>query len=84
MPILETQEYEQFSYDEQPLTLDEAIKKARDLRRTDPANFYRVKHGNEGRTMFTVKKIPASSVYADFVAKMAKLTGRFSIRTARR
>lgn len=84
MPVLEAQEYEHFSYDEQPLTLDEAIKKARDLRRDDSRNFYRIRHANEGGTTFTIKKVPVSSVYAEFVGKMVKLAGRLSVRSARR
>lgn len=82
MPMLEVQDYENFSYDEQSLTLDEAIKKARDLRRNDSHNFYRVKQANENG--FTVKKVSMSSVYADFIAKMARLASRFSVLSTRR
>ncbi len=83
MPALET-EYERFSYDEAtepPLTLDEAIKKARECGRKDGSNFYRVQHMDEARTTFTVAKVPVSSVYADFVARVAKLMGRYVLRT---
>jgi hypothetical protein len=81
MPALEAQDYERFSYDEAPLTLDEAVKKANDLRRKDSANFYRVEHTDDARTTFTVTKIPVSSVYADFIARVAKVMGRYVLRS---
>lgn len=76
MPTLEAQDYERFSYDEAPLTLDEAVKKARDLRQGDSSNFYRVELASESGTDFTVKKVSKASVYADFIARVAKLMGR--------
>jgi hypothetical protein len=72
MPTIEAREYERFSYDD-PLTLDEAVKKASELRRRDSANFYRVENVDEGRNAFTVKKVPVASVYADFIASVFKL-----------
>ena len=67
MPTLEAQEYERFSYDEanqHSLTLDEAVRKARGLRRNDSSNFYRIEHADESGTIFTVTKVPVASVYA--------------------
>jgi hypothetical protein len=80
MPTLEAQDYERFSFDEHPLTLDEAIKKANELRRKDSANFYRIEHTNEDRTAFAVTKVPVASVYADFIAKALKMMRRRTIR----
>lgn len=84
MPMLEAQEYERFSYDEPSLTLDEAVRKARELRRKDSANFYRIEHTNEGRTAFRVKRVPAASVYADFKARVMKMMGRHTVRFGQR
>lgn len=75
MPTLESLEYERFSYDESALTLDEAVKKASDLRKKDSESFYRVEPAGDG---FTVKKVSMSSVYAEFLARAVKLTRRFS------
>lgn len=85
MPTLEVQDYEHFSYDDAPLSLDEAVKKASDLRRRDSENFYRITPLNESNTSFAVKKVSIASVYAEFVARVSKLTGRrFSLRTTRK
>jgi hypothetical protein len=82
MPTLESLDYERFSFDD-PLTLDEAVKKAEALRRKDASSFYRVEHTNESRTTFTVKKVPKASVYADFVARALKLLGATRLRVPR-
>lgn len=79
MPTMEVQDFEHFNYDEQPLTLDEAIKKASKLRQADSNSFYRVRQVSDSRGTFVVKKVTKSSVYADFVARLFKLT-----RSARR
>jgi hypothetical protein len=81
MPTLEAQEYERFRYDEPALTLEEAVKKASDLRRKDSANFYRVENTDESRTAFVVTKVPVSSVYAEFLARVAKIVGRSKRRS---
>ena len=83
MPALEATEYERFSFDEpgqHALTLEEAVKKAKDLRKKDAANFYRIEVADENHMTFTVTKVPVASVYADFIAKMAKLMGRYVVR----
>ena len=83
MPTLEATEYERFSFDEagqHTLTLDEAVKKAKDLRKKDAANFYRIEVADESHLTFTVTKVPVASVYADFMARVAKLVGRYVVR----
>ena len=81
MPTLEVQDYEKFRYDESALTLDEAMKKAAELRRKDSSNFYRIENVDESRTTFTVAKVPISTVYADFIARIAKIVGRSTRRS---
>jgi hypothetical protein len=86
MPTLEAHEYEQFSYDEanqHSLTLDEAVRKAKDLKRNDSTNFYRVVRTDDNGTTFTVTSIPIASVYADFMARVAKAAGRYVVRHAK-
>lgn len=87
MPTLEATEYERFSFDEadqNALTLDEAIKKAKDLRKNDSANYYRIEWTDDSHTAFMVKKVPVASVYADFVTRVAKLMGRYGFRRAQK
>jgi hypothetical protein len=82
MPTLEVQDYEHFSFDDRPLTLDEAVQKASELRKNDAVNFYRIEPANEANTSFKITKVRAASVYADFVARMCKLMAhRSSIHT---
>lgn len=81
MPTLETVDYARFNYeDDAPLSLNEAVKKAAALRRKDSTNFYRVELVDEKGTAFTVKKVPAASVYADFIARVSKVMGRYFLR----
>jgi hypothetical protein len=87
MPTLEAQDFERFSYDEANhdlLTLDEAVRKAADLRHNDSTNFYRVEYADDRHSAFTVTKVPVASVYADFVARVAKVMNRYAVRTQHR
>jgi hypothetical protein len=84
MPTLEVQDYEHFSYDDAPLNLDEAIKRAGELRKKDTENFYRIRPTNESGTSFVVKKVPASAVYAELAGRVAKVLARFRPRNRAR
>lgn len=82
MPVLEATEYERFSFheaDRHTFTLDEAVRKAKELRKNDATNFYRIEVADEEQTTFVVTKVPQASVYADFMARMAKLVGRCAV-----
>ncbi|MGB6742632.1 MAG: hypothetical protein WBE38_03160 [Terracidiphilus sp.] len=84
MPTLEATEYERFNFDEadqHALTLDEAVRKANELRKKDSANYYRIEMADESHMTFTVTKVPVASVYADFMARIAKALGRYVVRT---
>ena len=84
MPTLEVPSYEHFSFDETPMSLDEAIKKASELRKSDSENFYRVRPANDKGTTFIVAKVPASSIYADLAARVAKAVARYRLRGRQR
>jgi hypothetical protein len=77
MPTLET-EYDRFSYGEtEPsLSLDEAVKRASELRQKNPGNFYRICSNDEKLSGFRVKTVSAAEVYSDFIARMAKTLGK--------
>ena len=84
MPTLETLDYERFSYDEanqQPLSLDEAIKKASELRRSDKSHFYRIEFADDSNSNFRINKVAVSSVYSDFLSRVTKLIGRYQFRS---
>ncbi len=75
MPTLDALEYECFSYDEgntAPLALDEAVKKAAELRKADSANFYRIEAMDSSATAFRVEKVPAASIYAEFISRFSR------------
>ena len=87
MPTLEATEYERFNFDEADqgaLTLDQALKKANDLRKNDTDNFYRIEWADDSHTTFMVKKVPVASVYADFIARVAKAVGKYVHHTQHR
>ena len=87
MPTLEAIDYERFSYDspsDRALTLDEAVKQARDLRQNDKEHFYRVEWANEAHSAFKVTKVPVSSAYAEFLTHVTRLMGRYVPRNWKR
>jgi hypothetical protein len=88
MPSLEAIDYDTFTIEgagERPLTLDEAVKKASQLRRKDVGNnFYRIVRVDENKNAFIVRRVAAASVYADFAARVSKLLGRYKLRTGTR
>ena len=80
MPMLEALDYEHFSYNEateQSLSLDDAVKKAAELRRADPTYCYRISAVDDSFNVFIVKKVPVASVYAEFIARVTKTMGRY-------
>lgn len=82
MPLLESTDYERFRIDEATnpaMTLDEAVKKAREMRSTDStkANFYRVEPIDQNANAFRVETVPVASVYADFVSRIARIMFRY-------
>jgi hypothetical protein len=81
MPVLDSTDYERFSYDEpngSSLTLDDAVKKARELRRADQGNFYRVQVVDQNANSFRVQKVPVGVAYTDFLARLAKTMTRYA------
>lgn len=70
-----TLDYELFDFkdfDEQPLGLGDAIRKAQKLRATDPYNFYRVVPADAELTAFRVEKVSRAEVYVDFLSRIAE------------
>lgn len=74
MQTFESTDYERFSYDEgeSTLTLEQAIKKAADLRRGDAEHFYRVKARDQNANEFHVEKVPKTSAYTEFLSRLMK------------
>jgi len=60
------------------MTLDQAIKNAREMRAGDSANFYRIEAIDQNTNSFRVDKVPATIVYADLVSRMVKRMFRYS------
>jgi len=84
MLALERSEYEHFSLDDpgqHGLTLEEAVRKASELRRKDSSNFYRVEFADENHTTFRVTVVPASSVYSQLMNHVSRLVARYTSRT---
>ena len=87
MLTLEGTEYDRFTIDDpeqKALTLDEAVRKAHELRKGDSKNFYRVEIADEASGTFRVKKVDASSLYAAFLGRVAGFLGRNSNRNRQR
>jgi hypothetical protein len=75
MPTVDSLDYERFTFDEAPsksLTLDEATKKAADLRKEDDRYFYRVRMVDENSGTFQVEKVAKASAYASFLERLSK------------
>jgi len=81
MPTLESTDYERFSIDEAnnpAMTLEEAVKKAREMRVADSSSFYRVEAIDQNANAFRVEKVPIVAAYDDFVSRIARTMFRYS------
>lgn len=66
-------EYDLFDYngyDQTPLSLEDAIKKASELRHNDPGKVHRVVPADRTISTFYVDSIPAAEVYADLLSRL--------------
>jgi hypothetical protein len=75
-----TLDYESFDYkhfDEEPLKLDEAAKKAAELRRQDLRNVYRIVPTDSEMNGFRVEKTPREQLFVDFLSVIARSYIRF-------
>ena len=73
-------EFDRFDYryyDEEPLRLDQAAKKADQLSAEDPNSFYRVVPTDDRLSGFRIEKIPTVQLYFDFIADMTQKYARF-------
>lgn len=87
MADLETLEYEGFEYkhfDEPALSLEEAVKKASQLRSSDTQNFYRIKPVDSKGLMFRVESRSKQRVYAERVNRWRGLLNQFATRLSER
>jgi len=69
-------EYDLFDYkdyDQAPLSLEDAMKKASDLRRKDPNQIHRIVPADRGITTFQIDSVPAAEAYADLLSKLMRL-----------
>jgi hypothetical protein len=81
MPTLDSIDYERFSIDEASnpaMTLDEAVRKAREMRASDTTCFYRVEAIDQSANSFRVEKVPIAAAYADFISRIARTMFRYS------
>jgi len=86
MPV-ESPEYDTFDYkhfDEPALSLEEATKKAHELRVTDAGNFHRIVPKDSEMTVFGVETVPIGNVYAELLNRWTVLLNRFATRSMKR
>jgi len=84
--LMDTVDYERFEYkhfDEQPLSLEEAIKQAQSLRARDESSVYRVIPLDDDLTGFRVDKVDKSELYASLLSKITKLWSKLYARSRR-
>ena len=75
-----TLDYDLFAYEDYAapvLSLEDAIKKANELRAEDPRNFYRVFPVDSEMTAFRVEKVSKEEVYTKFWTRFAQRVARF-------
>lgn len=85
--LTETTDYERFEYkhyDETPLTLEEAVKKAQALRSGDEDSVYRVMPLDDEMTYFYVDRIAKGELYASLLSRVSEMWGRLFSLTSRR
>jgi hypothetical protein len=72
--MLDSSSYDLFSYkhyDETPLSLEEASRRAEDCRRKDPDNFYRVSPANEQCEGFYIDRVSPLEIYTELWSQLA-------------
>jgi hypothetical protein len=83
MPELELVDYDTFDYkhfDEPVLSLEEATRRARGLRSSDPDRIHRIVPVDPKMTGFRVESHSAEKVYAEFLTRWSALLNKFAIR----
>ena len=81
---LESLDYDVFDYkhsDEDVLSLEEAAKKADQLRLADASNFYRVRPVDSKMSSFRVEEVPKERVYVDALVRWSNLLNKLIFRT---
>lgn len=84
---METIEYDTFDYkhfDESPLSLEEAARKASDLREEDPTRFHRIVSIDKGLSGFRVESVSKRAVYAEVLGRWASFATKFASRSPKR
>ena len=84
--LLESTEYDRFDYryaDEPALTLEEVIRKAAKLRKTDKTHFHRIVPTDASMTHFRIESVSREQAYADFIIRASDLRNR-ALRRRRR
>ena len=78
--LLESTDYDRFDHkhaDEPPLTLEEAVRKAAALRRTERSKFHRIVPTDENMASFRVESVSKDEAYAEFLARANSIFNRF-------
>jgi hypothetical protein len=82
--LMDTLDYERFEYkhfDEQPLSLEEAIKKAQALKAGDESSVFRVIPLDDELTGFCVEKVDKSELYTSLLSRVTKLWSKLYTRS---
>lgn len=85
--LMESTDYDVFEYkhfDEQGLALEEAVKKASQLRSSDATHFHRIIPTDSDMTSFRVESVSRDSVYSELLNRWAELLNRFVTKAAKR
>jgi hypothetical protein len=80
---LESIDYDVFDYKsdgERSLSLEEAIRKADELRRSNSRNFYRVNPIDSSMSGFRVDEVPKQRAYAEALARWSNLLNKMLFR----
>jgi len=84
---VESAEYDTFDYkhlDERPLSLEEAVKLARQLQAADNNKFHRVVPKDSEMSGFRVESVPKTSVYAELLNRLSTRLYRLANRSTTR
>ena len=87
MAQLESVEYDTFDYktiDEAPLSLEDAVKKAAQLRTSDTSHFHRIVPTDPSMISFRVDSIPREAVYSEYLSRWTGLLHRLILKPQKR
>lgn len=81
MPVSEYETFEYRLFEDAPLSLEDAIKKADQLRGADATRFHRVVPTDSNMVLFHVDSVSREHLYAELLSRWSNMLNRFVVKS---